>query len=133
MASSDMHIILAGYSSTGTMVMRLQFRRSSGNYYLQPSLLNDGTTWTACSWITINDAPQVIELDWRAASGAGVNNGGLTFWINGNQVADLTGVDNDLRNIDQVRLGAVTGIDAGTRGAYFFDGFETRQNTYMGP
>jgi hypothetical protein len=133
MASSDMHIILAGYSSSGTTVMRLQFRRSSGSYYLQPSLLNDGTTWSASSWIAIGDVPQVIELDWRAASSAGANNGGLTMWIDGTQVADLTGVDNDLRNIDVVRLGAVTGMDAGTRGTYFFDAFESRRDTYIGP
>lgn len=133
MSNSDTHIILGGYSSTGSMVMRLQFRRSSGNYYLQPSLLNDGTTWTASSWTAISDVPQVIELDWRASSGAGANDGGLTFWIDGNQVADLAGIDNDLRNINLIRLGAVFGIDSGTRGAYFFDAFESRRNSYIGP
>ena len=40
------------------------------------------------------------------------------------QQADLTGVDNDTRRIDQVRLGAVSGMDSGTRGTYFFDAFE---------
>lgn len=115
------------------MVMRLQFRRSSGNYYLQPSLLKDGTSWTASNWIVISDVPQVIELDWRAASGVGANDGSLTMWIDGNPVANLTGVDNDLRNLDLVCLGAVYGIDAGTRGAYFLDAFESRRNTYIGP
>jgi hypothetical protein len=58
------------------------------------SLLNDGTTWTASSWIAISAVSQVVELNWRAASGGGANDDGLTFWIDGNQVADLIGIDN---------------------------------------
>ena len=74
-----------------------------------------------------------LELDWRAATTAGANNGGLTLWIDGVQQADLTGVDNDTRRIDQVRLGAASGVDTGTRGTYFFDAFESRRLTYIGP
>jgi hypothetical protein len=55
------------------------------------------------------------------------------FWIDGVQQADLTGVDNDTRRIDQSRLGAVSGVDNGTRGTYFFDAFESRRSTYIGP
>jgi len=46
---------------------------------------------------------------------------------------DLTGVDNDTRRIDRIRLGALTGIDIGTRGAYYFDAFESRRQSYIGP
>ena len=48
-----------------------------------------------------------IELDWRAATGVGANNGGLTLWIDGVQQADLTGVDNDTWRVDRARLGAL--------------------------
>jgi len=41
-------------------------------------------------------------------------------------------VDNDTRRIDRARLGALTGIDTGTRGTYFFDAFESRQQNYIG-
>ena len=40
------------------------------------------------------------------------------------QQADLSGVDNDTWRIDRARLGALTGIDTGTRGTYYFDAFE---------
>jgi hypothetical protein len=30
-------------------------------------------------------------------------------------------------------LGAVAGIDAGTRGTYYFDAFESRRQNYIGP
>ena len=47
--------------------------------------------------------------------------------------ANLTGVSNYTRRIDRVRLGPVAGIDTGTRGRYYFDAFESRKLTYIGP
>jgi hypothetical protein len=133
MVSGDTHTIFGGYAGTSTLVLRVQFRRSSGNYQVRASLLNDGSTWTDSSWFTISDAAHQIKFDWRAASAAGANNGGLTLWIDGSQVADLTAVDNDTRRIDRARLGAVAAIDTGTRGTYYFDAFESRRQTYIGP
>jgi hypothetical protein len=94
--------------------------------------VNDATTWTNTNWFTISDAPHYLELDWRASSAVGANNGGLTLWIDGIQQANLTGVDNDTRRVDRVRLGAVAGIDSGTRGVEYFDAFESRRVTYIG-
>jgi PKD repeat protein len=114
-------------------VLRVEFRFYSGNYQLRAALLNDSTSWTTSSWFTISDASHFLELDWRAATAVGANNGGLTLWIDGVQRADLTGVDNDTRRIDRVQVGAVAGIDSGTRGTYYFDAFESRRSTYIGP
>ena len=95
--------------------------------------MNDNSAFVVTNWFTISDAAHVIELDWRASTGAGANNGGLTLWIDGVQQADLTGVDNDTSRIDRVRLGALAGMDAGTNGTYFFDAFESRHQNYIGP
>ena len=133
MAGNDNHFIFRGHSGASTTVLRVQLRFSSSNYQVRAALLNDGSGWTNTSWFTIGDASHFLELDWRAATAAGANDGGLTLWIDGVQQADLTGVDNDTRRIDQVRLGAVAGIDTGTRGTYYFDAFESRRQTYIGP
>ena len=136
MVSGDGHNLLLGYSgsATFTSVLRVGFQRSSSStYQVRVGLLNDSGTWINSSWFTISDAPHPIELDWRAATGAGANNGGLTFWIDGTQKANLTGVDNDTQRIDRVQLGAAAGIDSGTRGTYYFDLFESRRQTYIGP
>ena len=133
MASNDAHYIFKGFMGTSTEVLRLEFRQSAGAYQLRAALLNDGTTWTNTNWFTISDAPHFIELDWRAATAAGANNGGLTLWTDGIQQQNLTGIDNDTRRMDRVRLGALAGIDTGTRGAYYFDAFESRRQTYIGP
>jgi hypothetical protein len=57
----------------------------------------------------------------------------LTLWIDGNQKANLSGINNSNREIDRIRLGAVEGVDSGTRGIYYFDAFESRRFTYIGP
>ena len=133
MASGDAHFIFKGFVGTSTEVLRVEFRLSAGAYQLRAALLNDSSTWINSNWFTISDAPHTVELDWRAATGAGANNGGLTLWIDGVQQQDLTGVDNDTRRMDRARLGALAGIDAGTRGTYYFDAFESRRQNFIGP
>jgi hypothetical protein len=139
MASGNAHFILNGIMGTSTAVVRVEFRCGSGcgvsgtSYQIRGRLINDGSTWINTSWFPITDASHFIEVDWRAATAVGANNGGLTLWIDGVEKANLTTVDNDTRKIDRVRLGAVAGIDAGTTGTYYFDAFESRRETYIGP
>ena len=134
MANDNAHLIFQGFTGSGTVqVLQLELRFQSGGYEVRALLVNDAKGWTSTSWIPLSDAPHALELDWRASTAAGANNGGLTCWIDGTHQADLTGVDNDTRRIDQVRLGAANGVDNGTRGTYFFDAFESRRLTFIGP
>jgi hypothetical protein len=133
MKNGNAHFIFYGLNAAGTAVLRVELRRSNNTYQIRAALVNDGTSFTSSGWFTISDAPHFIELDWRASTAAGANNGGLTLWIDGVQQANLTGVDNDTRRIESVRLGAVAGIDTATRGTYYFDAFESRRQTYIGP
>jgi serine protease len=134
MAIGNAHLLFQGFSGSGsTQVLQLELRFQATGYELRALLVNDAKAWTSTSWIPLSDAPHILELYWRAATAAGANNGGLTFWIDGIQMADLTGIDNDTRRIDQVRLGAAGGVDNGTRGTYYLDAFESRRSTYIGP
>ena len=133
MGSTDAHFIFKGFMGTATDTLQVELRPGSGAYQVRAKLLNDAGTFIVTNWFTISDAPHFIELDWRASTSAGANNGGLTLWIDGVQQADLTGVDNDTLRVDRVRLGALSGIDAGTSGTYYFDAFESRRQTYIGP
>jgi hypothetical protein len=135
MASTDAHFIFKGFMGTATDILQVELRPSSGAYQLRAKLLNDGATFVVTNWFAINNAPHYIELDWRAAISAGANNGRLTLWIDDplTPKADLTGVDNDTLRVDRARLGASAGIDAGTNGTYYFDAFESRRQSYIGP
>lgn len=132
MADGDMHTIFYGFSS-GVSVLRIDFRNNAGAYQVQARLLDNASTWSATPWFTITNAPHSIEFDWQAAIAAGSNNGSLTLWLDGVQVAGVAGVSNDTRRIDMIRLGPVTGLDPGTSGTEYFDAFESRRQTYIGP
>ncbi|MBL8056727.1 MAG: LamG domain-containing protein [Anaerolineales bacterium] len=132
MAANDAFYALYGYSGSSTVVLRLEVGHSASQYRLRASARDDANAWTSSAWLTIADTGQAVELDWRAASAAGANNGGLTVWINGAQQAELTGLDNDTRRLDRVRLGIVAGVDTRTRGVCYFDAYETRRLTYIG-
>jgi len=133
MASGDAFHIFNGFAGTNTAVMRVEFGQFSGTYKLRARILNDSSTWIDSNWFTISDARHFIEVDWWAATAEGANNGGLTLWIDSVQQPNLTGVDNNTWRVDRVRLGAVTGMDPGTRGTVYFDAFESRRRTYIGP
>jgi parallel beta-helix repeat protein len=133
MGKSDAHVIFQGINATGTVVLQIEFRKNGSNYQISAILVNDTTIFTNSGWFTISDAPHFIEVDWRASTAAGANNGGLTLWIDGTQRANITGIDNDTRRIESVRLGAVAGIDTTTRGTEYFDAFDSRRQTYIGP
>ena len=127
MASGNSHIILRGYSGSSTVALRVEFGYSASGYQLRAGLVNDGSTWTDTSWFPLSDAPHFIQVDWRSASAAGANNGGLVLWIDGVQRQLLAGIDNDTRRMDRVLLGALASIDTGTRGTYYFDAFESQR------
>ena len=134
MATNDNHPIFQGRTGGGVVALQIQFRFTGGSLYqVRVLVLNDASTNSSSGWVTLSDTPHALEIDWRAATAPGANDGGLTFWVDGVQRANLTGVDNDTRRIEQSRLGAVAGIDSGTRGTYYFDTYEARRQSYIGP
>ena len=133
MVSGDAHYIFKGFVGTSTEVFKIEFRQSTGTYQIRASIADDGSNFIHSGFFTISDIPHIIEIDWRAATALGANNGGLTLWIDGVQQADLTGIDNDTRRVDRARLGVLSGVDNGTRGTYYFDAFESRRQNYIGP
>ena len=95
--------------------------------------MSDAGVLAYTGWVNVNDAPQAIEVDWRAATSPGATDGGLTLWLDGIEQAVISAVDNDTRTIDSVRLGAVSGLHNQIRGTCYFDQFESHRATYIGP
>jgi hypothetical protein len=133
MTSGNSMYIFYGYTSNGTVVLRVEFGWSGSGYRLRAALRDNSNTWTTTSWFNISDASHLIEFYWQASTGARRNNGSLTFWIDNTQQANLTGINNNTRRIDYIQLGAVAGVDTGTRGTLFFDAFESHRYSNIGP
>lgn len=133
MAANEAHTIFQGLPVSGGSAFQLNVRYVGGVYQIQAQVRNDDATWTNLLPYALTDAPHAIEIDWQAAASAGANNGAFTLWLDGILKESKTALDNDLQRIDQVKLGPVYGLDAGTVGVEYFDAFESRRITYIGP
>lgn len=127
MAEGDVHAILVAFDARSTFVpaIGVDLRFFNGAYQLRARARLDAITWVRTAWMAISDGEHQIEVEWDGASLPGDNDGKLKFKIDGVVRANRTGLDNDTFRIDRVRLGAVMGIDTGTRGIYYFDQFES--------
>ena len=126
MANLNSHTIFVGTDFQGTIVqaLRVELRFSNGAYQIRAGSRNDNLTWTNTAWFTIGDAEHQIEVEWDAAS-PGETDGKLKLKIDDVVRANRQGLDNNNFRIDRARLGALAGIDSGTRGIYYFDQFES--------
>jgi hypothetical protein len=107
-------------------------RRINGQFALSVRVRRDDGTRASTAFVNVSDAPHTIEIDWRRATSSGANDGRLDLWIDGVPQVGLTGLDNDLGQVDLVRLGALS-VKTGASGTLYWDGFESRRRTYIGP
>jgi len=134
MASGDYLYILQGYAtSSNAIVLRVEIKNNGGVYQVRAKILNNSGSWQSTSYVTITDAPHSLEVYWRAASAAGVNDGQLTFWVDGTQQGNLTGIVNDTYRMESVRFGAPYISATALSGSFYFDAFESHRQTYIGP
>lgn len=127
MASGDRFTIFGGYNDT-VGVVTLELRPATGGYEVRALARQDDGTQVATPPAFVFPA-QVHELqvEWQAASAAGANDGALRFSVNGLPYADYTTLDNDTLRIERALLGAVTGVDTGTRGTILIDAFRSHR------
>lgn len=137
MASADIHSLFNGRTASGANVFTIQFNYTTTttppSYRIRPQIYNNAGSATSGSYQVISDAPHYIEIDWQADTAAGATNGALTLWIDGVLKQTMSTIDNETLRVEEVRLGPLTGLDAGTLGTYFLDAFESRKTTYIGP
>lgn len=100
---------------------------TAGGYRMQVSARNNASAWTYSGWVSVSDASHYVELDFQSAAA-----GQVDWWLDGISQPPVTGFDNSSRKIDQVRLGAVAGLDSGTAGTIYFDAFESCRQTPIG-
>jgi hypothetical protein len=112
-------------------------RRLNGAYAVMARTRLDDDSQADTSFVPITDAPHVIEIDWKRSSSPAASDGWLYLWIDGNAAgsnpaAGLTGLDNNLSAVDFARLGALS-VKSGAAGTLYFDEFESRNQSYIGP
>ena len=127
MATGDNITLFQGLGAGGEIVFSIQFNRSSTAYQLRARSHDSGSAvFVNTPFFPISNAVHTVEIDWG-------NDGHLTFWIDGVQQANLTGINNSIYKIETIRLGAPTMSITGTSGSFYIDAFESRRFTYIGP
>ena len=132
MAEGDSFNIFEAKRRDGQDVLRLEFRFHQGVYEIRLVMTDDANEIHATPWIAFSDGPHAVEIEWFRAWSDTVPDGRMFLWIDDEWKADVGAIDDDTHFIDLVQVGAVSGIDTGTRGTLYFDGFVSRRYNYIG-
>jgi RHS repeat-associated protein len=128
MSNGHSQFIFAAYDERLTQnndILRLRLNYQNG-YRLRLEGRQDDGSLTYGTYQTLSDTVHFIEFDWRAAA-----NGQVDLWINGQLVNTLYLTSGQLR-VDSARLGAQVMV-SGVSGTLYFDAFESRRASYIGP
>ena len=113
-------------------VAAVVLRRLGGAYSVMARARLDDNAQADTSFVPITDDSHVIEIDLRRASGPDALDGSLELWVDGASSGQLTGLANSLGDVDLVRLGALS-MKTGAAGTLFWDEFESRRGSAIGP
>ena len=113
-------------------VAAIVLRRLNGAFSILGRARLDDNTQAETSFHPITDAPHVIEIDLRPATGPDALDGVFEMWIDGVSPGALFGLDNSQSAVDFVRLGALS-VKTGASGTIHFDEFESRRQGSIGP
>lgn len=76
---------------------------------------------------TLTDEPHCIEIDWKASSGAGNDDGFISLWVDGTLKQTLSAIDNDTVDLMYIYFGTQW-IYGGTTGTVYLDDFECNES-----
>ena len=128
MANNDEFPILQTFNTAFGTAYLLILKYTTANGY--EIVVVDATDGAFSKFVSalISDAYTEIELDWKASSAPGADDGFLKLYINGSLESSVTDIDSDTEVVDQVLMGILSGKDAGTSGTLYFDDFDSNDD-----
>ncbi|MCJ7513447.1 MAG: right-handed parallel beta-helix repeat-containing protein, partial [Anaerolineales bacterium] len=133
MTSGNSHVLFRALDFAAKTAFQIELRSYQGEYQIRGYAPWDSGGAYSTPWFRIYDDVHLIEAIWQASSAEGAMDGALALWLDGELAASGSGIDNDTRRVDKVDLGAVTGLDSGTSGTYYFDAFASTSGNPLGP
>ena len=124
--------LFEGRDLTAGTVLRIDLRYSDDEYQVEATILDDSQTSTDTGWTAVTDAPHALEVEWLAAWDSENADGGLIFWVDGEESGYIPWIDNDTHRVDTVRLGAPAVGSASTSGTLYLDDFVSHKSEYIG-
>ena len=114
-------VIFSGIEGFSRTVFQVRFREGAEGFQLKLDTYDDqGVFATIPGWVDIADGPHALQVEWW--SDTAPRGGGIQLYVDGVLAGRVTGLDNDQRWVDKIRLGAV-GVKPGALGTTLFDRF----------
>jgi hypothetical protein len=132
MANGDVFDVFEGLTSGATAIMRIQLNYDGSNIRVRAGLLTDAAAWTNTSYYNLSAGWNHIEAFWSAAPDTAVNDGQIALWLNDVEEEHIDTANNHNNLVDEFRVGAVDGLDAGTSGTLYIDIVRLDWLRYMG-
>ncbi len=134
MASGD-NFVLFRANYTGSAVSMIRMGKDGTGLYIEPRLAQDGFTLTTGSKVYLTDEPHYVEYLVQYATGSTASDAYLDFYVDGVYQNSITGLDLfDAGRIDNVSIGPIQALDAGTSGTIYLDELVLRDDaTEIGP
>jgi hypothetical protein len=128
--SDTTNIVIAQAGSYARPIYQVVLYCSSSVYYLFTYCFKDDNTSLYSGTFSILDQPQYIEMDWKASSAPGANDGFLTIWVGGVEKKTTTAVDNDTFRVSTPRLGVTAGASTSytISGTMYFDSWKANND-----
>jgi hypothetical protein len=124
--------IFIAFDGSNRRVVTLVLRRLAGLYALEGRVRLDDGSRADTSFIGIANGPHQIEIDWRRSTTPTASDGSFQMWIDASSVAALPALNNNAGGVGFARLGALS-VKTGASGTLYFDEFESRRQSYIGP
>ena len=134
--------VLLGFDTSPTVsrsltVVLIRLGASGGQYLMFFRARRNDGTFADSPFLPISDGPHVIEVDWQRASTPAGTDGQVRIWIDGTAsegapTAVISNIANGNQSLDRTWMGTIN-IKAGASGTLYFDEFESRRQTYIGP
>ena len=130
--TGDSFTLFQGRDANSNIVFQVNVRQADTGYEIQTVSVDDSQQEVASSWSPLTDELHAIELEWKAASASGADDGSSTLYVDDVDVADATGVDNDTVRFEDVEMGILSPSSADFDGAVSFDDFASNRVGHIG-
>lgn len=134
--------VLLGLDTSPTVtrsltVVLIRLGTQGGQYMMFFRARQNNGTFADSPFINITNGAHWIEVDWQRASTPSGTDGQVRIWIDGGAsegvpTAVISNIANGNQGVDRTWMGTIN-IKPGASGTLFFDEFESRRQTYIGP